>query len=289
MTPTTLAKLSDKGDHLEYADEELPEQTVTNVAQDHCVFQRVGLKRVTFRNSSIQHGRFLDSYLRYTKFCAVDLTGTCFVNCNLRHAVFDRCKLWYVRFHRCDLDYSSLLDNLPVEVNLKRHLLRSLRLNATATGETPMANRLLLLEMQAEREEQTSIVRPRTPYFANNFNLGDRITAFFSLVAHYLNLWIWGYGVRIRNLLCAGVVQVLVLALLHFALGSTFYTPPDNIERSVGFWEALYVSVVTFSTLGYGDFTPASPTARIIAVAGSIAGPVFLGLLAAAAYRRIRP
>lgn len=288
MTPTTLAKIAEEGDHLEFADEELRGETVTGVGLDHCLFRRVGLKRVAFQGGSIQHSFFLDSYLRYTTFEAVDLTGTRFENCNLRHAVFDRCRLWYVRFYRCDLDYSSLLDNLPHEVNLRRHLLRSLRLNAAATGDTPMANRLLLLEMQAEREEQSSIVRARTPYFSNNFTLGDRITAFFNLVAHYLQLAIWGYGVRIRSLLRAGVVLVLLSALLHVALGSRFYTPPESTERAIGFWEALYVSVVTFSTLGFGGIAPASAIARVIASAGSVAGAIFVGLFAAAAYRRIR-
>jgi hypothetical protein len=233
MTPTALTKVSEPGDHLEFADEELPDQTVTGVRLDRCLFRRVGLKRVTFNDGYLQHSHFLDSYLRYTTFRAVDLTGTRFENCNLRHAVFERCKLWYVQFHRCDLDYTSLLDNLPVEVNLRRHLFRSLRLNAEITGDSPIANRLLLLEMKAERDELRSIVRPRTAYFSESFTLGDRITAFFGLLFHYLQLGIWGYGVRIRNLLITGIVFVMLSALFHFVLDSRFYTPPDNAERAL--------------------------------------------------------
>lgn len=288
MTPSALANLANPGDHLKFADEELSKQTLRGVQLDHCLFRRVGLKQVTFQDGAIQHSCFLDSYLRNTTFEAVDLTGTRFENCNLRHAVFDRCKLWYVQFHRCDLDYSSLLETLPGEVNLRRLLLRSLRLNAATIGDTPMANRLLLLEMKAERDEQHAIVRPRTLYFSNNFNAGDRVSAFLSLLAHYLQLAIWGYGVRIRSLLRAGLLLVLLSAFLHVFLGSRFYTPSENAERVVSFWEALYISVVTFSTTGFGDFAPASAVARIIASAGSVAGAVFLGLFTASVYRRIR-
>jgi len=288
MKPTALEEIAKKGDHLEFANEELPEQTFTGVVLDRCLFRQIGLKRVTFRDGSIQHGRFLDAYLRHTTFEGVDLTGTRFENCNLRHASFDRCKMWYVQFHRCDLDYSSLLENLPVEVNLRRQLLRSLRLNAAEMGETPTADRLLLMEMQAERAEAWSTVTGSTKYFSDNFTRGDRLTAFWGFVVHCLQRAIWGYGVRIRNLLVTGVVFILLSAALHWIVGSLFYTPPSNSEQTLGFCEALYVSVVTCSTLGFGDYAPASTFARILASADSAAGAVFVGLFAAAAYRRIR-
>jgi len=54
MKPTALEEIAKKGDHLEFANEELPEQTFTGVVLDRCLFRQIGLKRVTFRDGSIQ-------------------------------------------------------------------------------------------------------------------------------------------------------------------------------------------------------------------------------------------
>lgn len=50
---------------------------------------------------------------------------------------------------------------------------------------------------------------------------------------------------------------------------------------------SLYFSVVTFSTLGYGDISPCPPT-RPFAAAHALIGNVHLGLFAAAAYAFVR-
>lgn len=42
--------------------------------------------------------------------------------------------------------------------------------------------------------------------------------------------------------------------------------------RPAGFWESVYLSGTTFTTLGYGDVTPTTPPARILAVAEAATG-----------------
>jgi len=51
--------------------------------------------------------------------------------------------------------------------------------------------------------------------------------------------------------------------------------------------EAIYFSVVTWTTLGYGDFAP-SEKARALAAAQALLGYVFLGLLVGAAGELLR-
>ncbi len=49
------------------------------------------------------------------------------------------------------------------------------------------------------------------------------------------------------------------------------------VERGVNpkitnIWESIYWAIITITTVGYGDITPATPTGRIIAVAGTLFG-----------------
>jgi hypothetical protein len=55
------------------------------------------------------------------------------------------------------------------------------------------------------------------------------------------------------------------------------------IERSTGVYDYFYFSTVTFSTLGYGDFSP-EPAGRAIASIQAIVGNLHLGVLVAAAF-----
>lgn len=62
-------------------------------------------------------------------------------------------------------------------------------------------------------------------------------------------------------------------AALRF--GDTF--PPGP----VAFGDVLYFSLITLSTLGYGDVAPASPAARVVAVVESVTGLMYIAILVA--------
>jgi voltage-gated potassium channel Kch len=70
------------------------------------------------------------------------------------------------------------------------------------------------------------------------------------------------------------------------------YRVPENLStvvsiRPLGFWESIYFTSVTFSTLGYGDITPATRLAKALAVVTCCGGAIFLGLVAASAFKRM--
>ncbi|UNK56311.1 potassium channel family protein [Pseudoxanthomonas daejeonensis] len=76
---------------------------------------------------------------------------------------------------------------------------------------------------------------------------------------------------------CWGVVYVAVvrvdpLAMLHGG------TPlPDGLSMG----DAIYFSFVTLATLGYGDFTPATPVMRGLSVFEAIIGQLYLAIMVA--------
>ncbi|MHC4459370.1 MAG: potassium channel family protein, partial [Planctomycetota bacterium] len=70
------------------------------------------------------------------------------------------------------------------------------------------------------------------------------------------------------------VVLVLAAILLASALFSFF-------EDKLGFSDALWWSIVTITTVGYGDISPATTGGRIIGIVLMIFGIGFLGILTA--------
>jgi voltage-gated potassium channel Kch len=90
------------------------------------------------------------------------------------------------------------------------------------------------------------------------------------------------------EVLCAGISSYLMLGLLwafayslvaHRDAGAfAFNAGPDAGHVMNGF-NSLYFSFVTMSTVGYGDITPVSDVARMLAAAEAMTGTLFVAVL----------
>lgn len=287
MQDGDLNQLKSKNDFVSFSDQKAYGLTVSGCDFSRCTFRNVGLKNTTFENGNLKHSRFVDAYLNGATFRQVDLTGTRFERCDLRNASFDGCRLWYVEFFRCHIAFDKLQDCLPSEVNLRRRLLRSLRLNANEMGDVAGARRMLELELAAERKELFQIFVGSDDYFRERYKGGKRFGAFFGWLGHHCQKLGWGYGLRLKNLFFTGLLVILSFASYIWHYEVEFIV--SSSRRSLSFSESVYVSAVTFSTLGSPSHLPCSPISRWTSVSESLCGCVFLGLLAAATYRRIRP
>lgn len=80
-----------------------------------------------------------------------------------------------------------------------------------------------------------------------------------------------------------GVGVSTLLNIFAFALLYRWLGFQDSGGDPGSFWDSVYFSAVTFSTLGYGDFAPA-PDARIMAAIEALLGNLHLGLFVAAVF-----
>jgi hypothetical protein len=96
-------------------------------------------------------------------------------------------------------------------------------------------------------------------------------------------------GATVRGVLCIYLLLGLLFASLHEFAGAliTDYlngTGPDPTTS-----ETLYFSLITLTTVGYGDITPASNLARAISSIEALTGQLYLVSIVAAVVARYEP
>jgi hypothetical protein len=96
-------------------------------------------------------------------------------------------------------------------------------------------------------------------------------------------------GPAVRGVLCVYLLLALLFGALHQFFGALIdpylagaSDPPDASD-------SLYFSVITLSTVGYGDIVPACAVARALAVAEALLGQLYLVSVVAAVVSRFQP
>ncbi|MCP4148818.1 MAG: two pore domain potassium channel family protein [bacterium] len=123
---------------------------------------------------------------------------------------------------------------------------------------------------------------------------------FSSLMASFLHLSCGHGELPLRTLLSAFSV-IVCFAFIYFSFNVIEFSSPKPLKphvqphkvqgevavRSPDFQDALYFSVVTFTTLGYGDIVPCRGIGRFLVILEVLLGYSILGVLLAIILRRI--
>ena len=78
------------------------------------------------------------------------------------------------------------------------------------------------------------------------------------------------------SVLALGMMLVICLYAGIYTLVSSGPDAEFGIGRS--YFDALYFSVMTWTTVGYGDFTPITPISKIVAASEALLGYIFMGV-----------
>ena len=240
---------------------DLHERYLRGVPNGWCiVMKECDLSGLDFRNLNFSHGHFIGC-----DFSGANLEDSRFAGANLFSAQFDRANLTRTNFTRADLR-GAQFENAELE-------------GARLDGADLRGASLVRLEGYLEASWIGVDMRDidfTGAYLCRRFIMDQNYIAEFRRQTRYSELiyriwWITSDCGRsmVRWGACIGA---LVLAFAWMFAG---------VDVAYGAHETalspIYFSVVTLTTLGYGDALPASPTAQVIAMVEVLFGYVMLG------------
>ena len=108
----------------------------------------------------------------------------------------------------------------------------------------------------------------------------------------YLRRLTWekcfGSGLRFRYFVATVAITISSFTMLNYLFREEFGLMLER-EPVSSCVEALYYTIISFTTLGYGDIVPTTAIGQIMASAQSLIGFCLLALLASMLFRRISP
>jgi tetratricopeptide (TPR) repeat protein len=114
------------------------------------------------------------------------------------------------------------------------------------------------------------------------FNIKTRVKNFIRWFFNILNEAIWGYGEKPFRTLAVLAVIILGCAVAYSISGNVI---ADGAERHLSILEGIYFSIITFTTVGFGDFLPGHWT-RCLAAAEALSGMILVPLFLIGLTRR---
>ncbi len=249
---------------------------------DHCTFTSVRFGQATFNLATFRSACFgEEAYFRQARFVQGDF----------RHAIFRDCEFSGVVVED-ELIFSPPSPPLPFvparPFRPSEHgevPYRLAKQAAQARGDYRSAGEYHYAEQCAIESARRSHAQWR-PWRGDFWNRHTNI------------LWCWfefllaralfGYGERPARVLLAGMVVVVLWAGMFYAfqgMGPGELTGGDLACCRVTFPECLHFSVVTFTTVGYGDFKP-KPSCRFLADSEAVLGAALMAMFVVALTRK---
>ena len=197
---------------------------------------------------------------------AVFLADVKFKDAHFMHdAMFDGARICRAFDFRCHFQRGCDVQAMDVQITNPQEgisLFRTAKNAARARSDSYAEGEYHFREQCAIAAKNVRESRWRWRALARDSRLLVRMNSFFGR-------WFYGYGERPVRPLVWGAAIVFLCALIYWRFGAVC---TDTGQRVASFGTNLYFSVVTFTTLGYGDFRPEPGWPRILCSAEAILG-----------------
>lgn len=269
--------------------------------------------RCDFSNMLIQGFDFTNSVLTKSSFEGADLMMTDFSRSRLNDAKFDNVNLRYTTFISCNMKGATLISADLTSADLSGSDLSSVDLSKAnlTSADLSQANLNLVDLSGAKLDGAKFSIRKRwkriTDAFKGNLQdnhcIGCRVETAYgnerlkkmlkeeAFVEEFALEHPWLYKLWIVTSDCGRSIGLWLLwlfitinafAVAYFGAGVDAFNFTDKIGPMASqehYLLYVYYSIVTFTTLGFGDITPVTPLAMFIVILEVIVGFIMLGLL----------
>lgn len=213
-----------------------------------------------------------------------DLSGANLAGVDLQDVVLAGANLSQARLTGADLTGADLTDCLLgnadlADANLSRADISGADLRGANLADARVDG------IRYDRRARFRGVRAATCYGSSRFRRfaqdQDYIEEFKEAYPAAYRLWLilTDCGRSMTRVVIWSIGFTLLFALIYFALGQTAFSVSNQATMGWSLFTTLYYSVVTFTTLGFGDITPRTTLAAALVMAEVIVGYLMLGIL----------
>lgn len=266
-------------------------------------FTDVDLQDASFVRANLKETTFDSVNLSEADLSATDLEGAQLRDINLRKATLEGARIENIRFSNVKVDTRTTFGETCVyEQDLAdaAHTGEYLTLAQAAT-RTYQNIEQLYSENGLTADDRRFYRKRKDLQRRVAWHTQDYVTALLAEGSR----WVTGYGISPWRVLGSALILIVVSAVLYPITGGITETVStvsgtqtetwrisDPVEpflphATTVLFKSLYFSVVTFSTLGYGDISPVGSTARAIAGLEAFLGSLLMALLVFVLSRRI--
>ena len=214
------------------------------------------------------------SNLHGVRLWHADLENAIVIEANLGHSDLWNAKLFNARFWRTNLLHAISLSKKNFQSKQKRYF-TTYRVNEGGVLSAEEAYRDLKKYFLANgRYNDASWAAFKEKTMEKMLLKKKKNPAYIpSLIMDFL----CGYGEKPHRIVLSSALVILFYALTFLILGGVTYAASSAYKMSFG--DYLYYSIVTFTTVGYGDFIPKPlPHFRLLAASEAFIGAFMIGL-----------
>ncbi|NKC20029.1 hypothetical protein CWC29_014530 [Pseudoalteromonas sp. S4498] len=244
-----------------------------------CDFSDSMIQEAKFDSAKIIRCKFQDSNIYYTHFLNSSIESSNFKGCTFWHVAYERCNMAHSvfnesEFKNCSIDHSNISN-----VDFSRSKLNDIVINfSTLCERLKQGTKPLKLSIGCNISNANC-----SEALKHKINENSYIDEFSENRPKSYFFWLLSSNCGRSGYILGFWASIIVVffALIYWSLPNGAMNYPDHISDGVqqSFWTHLYYSVITFTTLGYGDISPSSILAMALAGGEVIIGFIFLGLL----------
>jgi len=239
----------------------------------HWRIRNCSFVEVSFSKTVIEDFEFSDC-----DFVDCRFIGTIFMRCRFINCTFTRCNMYRCEFSEVFVNPRSFENCTPAKYqNIGAYLYHELLNNSRRQSQPDFAQEALYQFRRWQRSEDIyTLSMPGLP-------LRRRAGLVLSVISSWAMQAFLGHGVRVKNYICTAVIVALAMSVINYKFASSF-----GLKLS-SFVDALYFTVITLTTVGYGDITATETAGRLVMTIEAISGFVLFAILASMIYRKIQP
>lgn len=230
------------------------------------VFTSKVFESVSFKDTDFKNIRFVRCEFRQCLFAGASFSDCEFIDCR-----FLKTNTSKLRIHRTLLSPVDFKDNFDLiyDTNIAIGLYQALYKNASDEHQSEHAIESLY---QMERAKNAHLDSQKKREVITNV---DYIKG---KISHWFYNFVTGYGLRPLRVVRLLFIVLGLFSALNYLLDDLIFGESSNLS----FVESIYFTVVTITTLGYGDMVPLTIAGKIFITFQALAGFVVMSLFLAA-------